>query len=406
MSDAARRKAVAVGLAAAGAAVWLLVPARAAADGLEVSADFAGGAVKVLAVDQQTGTILFQVPAHPGGGWRKWWYFKVTGIRPGQVIRLVGPEPDRPVYSLDGKTWRFTSGKAKDGQKIDATQAWFAWYVPFVPSDTDALIDRAVKACPQAKRFELCRSEDGIGVAGLRIAECGGDDPKCVGIWIQARQHAWEVGGSWTVAGIAEWLVGDDALAKQLRKRAAVTVVPIMDVDSVVKGRGGKDQKPHDHNRDWSDKPHWKSVAAAMAQIRKIDAAGRLHMFLDFHDPGYAGRFSIFCNLDGQPEVRVANSKRFAGVLADECRSRQVNWRFGGLNPANYLRNQPAAGTWVKKHCRDRVVAGSPEIPVGLKPLPADVVPPQPHLRLGAAFGAAIARYFGCDEKAEKVPAR
>ncbi len=28
-------------------------------------------------------------------------------------------------------------------------------------------------------------------------------------------------------------------------------------------GAGGKEQKPHDHNRDWSENPHWFEVAAA-----------------------------------------------------------------------------------------------------------------------------------------------
>ena len=60
-----------------------------------------------------------------------------------------------------------------------------------------------------------------------------------------------------------EWLVSDDPRAETLRKAAKIYVVPIMDIDNVAIGAGGKDQKPHDHNRDWSDQPHWHSVAAA-----------------------------------------------------------------------------------------------------------------------------------------------
>ena len=57
-----------------------------------------------------------------------------------------------------------------------------------------------------------------------------------------------------------EWLSSDDESAIALRRKAQIFVVPIMDVDSVEKGSGGKWQLPHDHNRDWSDKPYWNSV--------------------------------------------------------------------------------------------------------------------------------------------------
>lgn len=396
------------------AALVLAVAAAAGAAEWKVHADFPGGAVKVLAIDPAAGVIKFQAPDIPGGGWKKWWYFKVTGIEPGQTVRLEGPEPATPVFSLDGRSWRFMSAKA--GQKIDGPEAWFAWYVPFLPADTDALLERAVKACPHAKRFDLCRSEDDIPVAALRVSEPGAADAERMGIWVQARQHAWEVGGSWTAAGLVEWLVGDDPKARDLRRKAVITIIPIMDVDSVLKGRGGKDQKPHDHNRDWSDQPHWKAVAAAQTELKALDAQGRLHVFLDLHDPGYGGGLQIFCHqfsrLSG---VRKANTERLINMFVDENKALGDSWPFKGVNDAGYLTGKAAAGLWIRTACREHVVSFTPEIPAGPPPgfgaakpgsapstgpgqAPAepgakDALPPTPHLRLGAALGRALEGY-------------
>jgi predicted deacylase len=96
-----------------------------------------------------------------------------------------------------------------------------------------------------------------------------------------ARQHATEVGSSWVAHGLAQWLASPAAVT--LRKTTTIYVVPIMDLDSVVRGTGGKQQRPHDHNRDWMADPHWPAVRAAQARLRVEHAAGRLAVMVDLH---------------------------------------------------------------------------------------------------------------------------
>ncbi|GAH13857.1 unnamed protein product, partial [marine sediment metagenome] len=86
------------------------------------------------------------------------------------------------------------------------------------------------------------------------------------------------------------WVTSDDARAASLRKKCLITVVPIMDIDNVAIGAGGKNQQPQDHNRDWSSKPHWNSVRGAMKHVKKMDAAGGLALFVDLHNPGAGDR--------------------------------------------------------------------------------------------------------------------
>jgi hypothetical protein len=105
------------------------------------------------------------------------------------------------------------------------------------------------------------------------------------GVWVQARQHAWESGSSWVAQGFGEWLLSDDADAAWLRQHAEIFLVPIMDVDNTATGNGGKDALPQDHNRDWSPQPHWNEVRAAQKMVSGLIEEGRMDVFLDLHNP-------------------------------------------------------------------------------------------------------------------------
>jgi hypothetical protein len=372
------------------------------------AADFPGGAADIVRADPASRTVRFKLPDRPG--WKVWWYLRVDGAAPGETVRveIEGDKSSagRAVFSADRSAWRFTDpprhekGEGKSNATVYEAKAegptiWFAWYVPFVPADAEALAEKAQKSCPEAKRFELCRSEGNIPVVGVRVAGTGAIEPSRPAVWIQARQHAWEVGGSWTAAGLIEWLVSDDPRAKALRAKADVTLIPIMDVDNVARGAGGKDQKPHDHNRDWSDKPVWKAVGAAMAELKRLDAAGRLKLFLDLHDPGWGGGdVQYWCSeFAQQPPARLERSKRLIAEFQAEWAGAKDLWAFKGPHDPKYIKGLPAAGNWVRSHARDDVVAATLEIPVG-PPKNFQGAPPGPHLALGRCVGLAIERFF------------
>jgi hypothetical protein len=230
-----------------------------------------------------------------------------------------------------------------------------------LPDDARQLCSWAASKCPQATAFTLCRTRAERPVPALRVEpEAAGETP-LAGVWVQARQHAWESGSSWVCRGFVEWLVSDDPRAGSLRAKTRIVVVPIMDVDNVFVGAGGKQQKPQDHNRDWSDQPHWPSVAAAQREIRAMDARGQFHLFIDLHNPG-AGERSPFFYLaprtllsargrDNLDRFLKAATTEMTGPLAFRGTTRESG---PGYDKQLWKR---ISKNWVTLNCRDHVVA-------------------------------------------------
>jgi hypothetical protein len=387
----------------------------AAAETLVCTSSFEGGSGVVESIDQQTRTVRIRPAEHKDRGWTCWWYVRVTGIRRGETIAVdlgggLGDwaKPDRAAFSTDGRTWAHTAPGQRGPQrivyrqKVDAGQAWFAWGPPFVPSDARRLVTETAGRCRFAEAFELCRTREGRPVPALRIAQPGAGDEQRFGVWIVARQHAWETGGSWVARGLVDWLSSGDPRAEALRKKSLVTVVPIMDVDNVFLGAGGKNQKPHDHNRDWSDQPHWPSVGAAVAGIKKMDSRGRFDLFLDLHNPGRGDRRPFFFlppeSLMG--ELGQSNQKRFLdAVRAEFAGPLKLADKMKVSGPGYDPGWQRISNTWVAAHTRPHGVAMCLETPWDTPHSTAEG-----YLAVGRQLGLAVERYFRENPRGDAKP--
>ncbi|CAN5355334.1 hypothetical protein BH23VER1_BH23VER1_16170 [soil metagenome] len=311
--------------------IWPLVLAAlagsplAAAEPLSVTADFEGASVQVLDIDNEARSISFAPGGDPSRGWPCWWYFRVSGIDPHETItlRLRGSDaavgkpgapmqnplspawamPHQATFSTDGQSWQHTDKGARDGEWMvyqlapAAASVTVSWGPPYTPTMAAESVARLGMGSPAAEAAELCRSRGGLPVPMLHVREGERPADERFGVWVQARQHAWESGSSWVAQGFMEWLVGESAEAGWLRQHAEVFVVPIMDVDNTAGGHGGKDAQPHDHNRDWSPNPNWNEVRAAQKLVAGLIADGRMDVFLDLHNPA-PGDPTFFYALD------------------------------------------------------------------------------------------------------------
>jgi len=289
-----------------------------AGDPLTVASDFEGASVREVEIDQAARHISFMPGGDPVRGWPCWWFFRVHGITPGETItlRLRGSTatvpkesvakpgsplqkplasswamPAQATFSIDGQTWLHTEQGTRQDEwmvytlKPTASAVFVAWGPPYTPSTAAKFVRAMSEKSPHAKATELCRSRGDRAVPMLHVREGERTSEQRFGVWVQARQHAWESGSSWVAQGFAEWLLSDVADAAWLRQHAEIFIVPIMDVDNTATGNGGKDAQPQDHNRDWSPQPHRNEIMAAQRKVGDLIAAGRMDVFLDLHNP-------------------------------------------------------------------------------------------------------------------------
>lgn len=308
---------------------------------------FPGGNVQVTKFDPDNKTLRFLSPRVENRGWNCWWYFKIEGLPKGEIwkFQLEGSgftTPRQASYSIDNHTWHHTEpGKKEKGMityelEIPSCSLWLAWGPPFQLEHAKGLVNAIAEANVGSEKFILTTSRDGHKVPALKwTPKCGKDVPA---IWIQARQHAWEAGSSWVGKGFADWLASDAEDAKWLRDNSVIYYVPIMDVDNVQLGAGGKNQIPHDHNRDWGEEPIHPEVAAAQKLISQLDMDHNFAFFIDLHNPGPGDRKPFFFGSpkDHVPEERARNQARFIKVCEQNLGKEPIgfnsNLRITGAN--------------------------------------------------------------------------
>lgn len=293
------------------------------ASALTVEVGFEGSSVRQVETEVTTQTVRFMPGGDPARGWPCWWQFRVRGLQKGKPLilkvrasDLPMPQsnglpygkplsaswsmPDQAAYSLDGYVWHQTSpGTKQDGEMVyqietEADSLFVAWGPPYTPGQAMAMVKRLDEQHAMAKAEELCTSREGRPVPMLHVREGKRAPSHRFGVWVQARQHAWESGASWVCEGFSEWLLSEADEAAWLRQHSEIFIVPIMDVDNTATGNGGKEALPQDHNRDWTEKPNWNEVTAAQKHIRRLASEGRMDVFIDLHNPAPGDRKAFF----------------------------------------------------------------------------------------------------------------
>lgn len=387
---------------------------------LRISTDFEGGSATIDAVDPEHREIRIRPGGDPARGWPCWWFVRIDGLGAGEKGTLVllgserstrnnGQDTGKPLssdwampiaaaVSDDGNTWRQTELGTRETDRIfypiegTGGPLWVAWGPPFTPRETEALITEAEQSRPDLVHpFTLAKTREGRPVRALRIV-AEGDAKTKPAVWMHARQHAWESGSSWVARGLVEWLLSDAGEAKQLRDSAEIVLVPIMDVDRVVTGDGGKEADPHDHNRDWSETPHYPEVAAAQDHLKAFAAEGRLAVFLDLHNPASRDLRPFF--FVGPPdllsETAQANRERFLDLAAAHLTGPLALDPKPRVTGANYHPLwRRISGQWVNDHGNEHTLAACLETSWNTRHSTSDG-----YRAVGRQLGEALAAYL------------
>jgi hypothetical protein len=236
-----------------------------------------------------------------------WFHARLTGVEQPSELVLTGlhdvyngqpgahsiDERDKPVLSLDGRTWQRVSAARFDRAAETLTiplpvadELWVAMLEPYGPAEL-ATLEQAVRECAWASTTSVGATVEGRPLPCWTIGDPGA--PRAV--WLMARQHAWETHTSWCLEGAVRWLLGPGGQA--LASRCVCCVLPMMDPDGVERGATRVNRHGFDLNRHWQatdpdDAEHRRlrpEVCAAKAATRDWLAHGRpVDVHLNLHD--------------------------------------------------------------------------------------------------------------------------
>ena len=300
----------------------LSLTARAATP--EIDAGFPGGNIIVLGIEGDTVRVK-QDLRDTKGNWF-YWSFRVRGAE-GRALEfqfeqdVVGYRG--PAISADaGKTWRWLNAEpAKTLSKTfkysfgpDEKEVHFSWSINYTEKELKAFLEKH-KGHPALKIETLCKTSKSRNAELLRIAP---PNPKTASkVLFTVRHHACEMMSSYVLEGILESILADTPDGRWLREHADFFIVPFVDKDGVEDGDQGKNRKPHDHNRDYTQGIH-PTVRAIKEQVPAW-LEGRPLFFLDMHCPSRTGKTAYFVKKNsGDNPLLIDNLKRFSAILEAE----------------------------------------------------------------------------------------
>lgn len=280
---------------------------------LRIRADFPGGNIKIVSNDGSL--VRLEQDLRDTTEWWFYWHFAAESDAGGEAVfefmngEVVGPWG--PAVSKDMLHWHWL-GKEDCIDRHSFRYAFragetvhFAFSLPYQAADLARFLARQDKSGAIC-RLELTVSEKGRSVPLLLL----GNTRAGRHIMMTCRHHACESTASYVLEGILTALLRDKAA--RFLDRYLVHVVPFVDLDGVEDGDQGKSRAPHDHNRDYTEEPIYRSTAAI------ISHAGRYAFTasVDLHSPykwGERHDYTYFVKPDPPFKKEI---ERFASMLA------------------------------------------------------------------------------------------
>lgn len=203
-----------------------------------------------------------------------------------------------PVYSYDGKHWeRFTDCRFDEAtrrfrirQVFSRDVAWIAYIPPFTFSELEQYLFRLDRH-PLAHVEEIGRSIEERALYLITVADPEVESDSVPVIWIVARQHSFETGGTWATVGLLRYLTSGLPEASGLLKRFAFKICPMLNPDGVANGGTRFNLRGVDLNRHWSSEDPLsdnRELAPEIAHVKEAlsrwRTSHRLDLFINIHN--------------------------------------------------------------------------------------------------------------------------
>ncbi|HEY5308981.1 MAG TPA: M14-type cytosolic carboxypeptidase [Casimicrobiaceae bacterium] len=257
-----------------------------------ISCQFDAGAIEV-ADETCIDDIAVRLRSDSHADFRQWFYFRLQGAKGRPVrIRMInaalatyveGWQGYQAVASYDRMRW-FRVPTTFDGKELAIAHAperdsvYYAYFEPYSWERHLDLLGRA-DGSPHAMVSDLGATLDG---RDLNLVTVGTAAPGCKSLWIIARQHPGETMAEWFVEGLLDRLLDTaDPVARRLRERAIVRIVPNMNPDGSVRGNLRTNAAGANLNREWLSPSAERSPE--VLHVRAAMEATGVDAFLDIH---------------------------------------------------------------------------------------------------------------------------
>jgi hypothetical protein len=290
-------------------------------EALTVDAAFPGGNAVVEKIEGDV-VSLHQDLRDTEGHWF-YWSFRVRGaagrtltfrFTNGDVFTVLGPA----VSADGGETW---SWLGKDSVRANsfrysfpanAKETRFCLSIPYLEKDLQRFLGGHARS-PHLRVDTLCETNKGRKVERVHAGRLDGAARHR--ILQTARHHACDMIASWSLQGILEAALADDADGRWFRENVEILVIPFVDKDGVEDGDQGKNRKPRDHNRDYDGESLYPTTRALREFVPRW-SEGRLRIGLDMHCPALRGAYheTIYFVGSKEPE-NWARTARFSEIL-------------------------------------------------------------------------------------------
>jgi len=297
----------------------------APAEKVTIDADFPGGNIIVERIEGDT--IFLRPDLRDTSTWWFYWHFSVCGAA-GRTLKFqfTGKNPigtQGPAFSTDGgHTWSWLDSKAvKDSSftyefKQQGRDVLFCFSIPYLESNLRQFLQKYANNSHLAVH-ELCKTSKGRSVKRLHAGKIHGN-PK-YRVLLTARHHACEMIASYTLEGLLEVILSDTNMGHWFQNNVEVLVIPFVDKDGVEDGDQGKNRRPHDHNRDYSNSSIYPSVKAIRNFVPQWSNA-KLKVFIDLHCPYIRGDNNEVIYLVGSSDSAIwRQQQEFAKIMESVC---------------------------------------------------------------------------------------
>lgn len=323
---------------------------------MDISSAFDSGNIVVIKADDPNG-IELEIRPDAGGDHMQWFHYRVSGskgvpltMRITNARRASYPEGWKDYQacaSYDRGHWFRVPTRYEGGELIiehtpEYDACWFAYFAPYSLDHHQDLIAEA-QMVDDVTLHRLGATVEGRDIDLLQVGDDADHKRSC---WIIARQHPGESMAEWFVEGLLDRLLDDeDPVAREVRERACLYVVPNMNPDGSFRGHLRNNAAGKNLNRQWEEpslehSPEVFHVRAAMER-------SGVDLFLDVHgDEALPYNFiSGGEGIKSWDSTKAEREKRFSDALL--VASPDFQTKFGYPVPEHGEANNTMASNWV-----------------------------------------------------------